>query len=79
MPLGVVKSELLASEMVVDLAGDKALGAEGFFFGAPLLHAPVDVGPGVGITDYAGHDDAPQRRVGLAVTAAVEPVPFLFA
>ena len=81
MLLGVVKGEfLMAWELVVDLAGDVALeAADGFFLGAALGDAAGDVGAGAFVADHAGEHDAPQRRVGLSVAAAVEAVSFVFA
>ena len=32
-----------------------------------------------GVVDHAGHDYAPERRVGLSVATAVESVSFVFA
>ena len=47
-------------------------------FGGPevlrLGEAPRDVGLGARVGAHAGDDDAPQRMVGLTVTAPVESV-----
>lgn len=80
MLLGVVKGELLSWELVVDLSCDVALEAShGFFLGAAFVESAGDVVAGSLVADHAGDDDVPERRVRLAVTAAVEPVAFLFA
>ena len=50
-----------------------------FLDGLALGGAPGHIGLGAGVAGHAGHDDLPQRGVGLAVPAAVEAVADLFA
>ena len=44
-----------------------------------LVEAARDVGAGAGVGAHAGEHDPPQRMVGLAVPAAVEPMPACLA
>ena len=59
--------------MSIDLAGDVALQyADDFGLGAPFLDPTLEVGRGLGVMGNADHGDAPQRAVGLTITAAIE-------
>jgi hypothetical protein len=59
---------------VVDLAGDVALeDADDVGLRLAFLEAAGDVGPRARVGTHPGDDYDPQRRVGLAVAAAVEP------
>ena len=62
-------------EDLVDLAGEVAFeAADGFAAGFAFGDAAGEVVAGAGIPAQAGQSDAVERGVGLAVTAAVEPV-----
>src|SRR6266513_1361803 len=64
------------AEVAVDLAGDIPLqAADDLPLRQALLGAPLDIGPGRGMRAHPGDHDPPQRLAGLAVAAAVEPVP----
>src|SRR6266487_3156609 len=64
------------AEVAVDLAGDIPLqAADDLPLRQALLGAPLDVGAGSRVGPHPGDHDPPQRLVGLAVAAAVEPVP----
>ena len=64
----------------VELSCDVALEAsERLFLREAFLGSAVDVLPRSRVVDHARHDDPPERCVGLAVTAAVEAVSFVFA
>src|SRR3954470_12869683 len=63
------------SDAVVDLPSHVALeAAHDLLLRHALLGAPLDVGPGAGVTAHPHQHDLPQGAVGLAVTAPVEPV-----
>src|SRR5947209_7798416 len=57
--------EELTCDVALQTAHDLGLGQS-------LRSPPFDVGPGRSVTAHAHQDDGPQRRVGLAVPAAVE-------
>src|SRR5512132_658155 len=60
----------------VDLAGHVAFqAADDLALGQSLGGAAGEVGLGPRVVVHADQDDAPQRVVGLAVAAAIEPVP----
>src|SRR4029453_19326101 len=60
---------------VVDLAGDEPLeAADDLPFGLALGGAPGHVGAGARIPAQPAHGDHPQRAVGVAVAASVQPV-----
>jgi hypothetical protein len=60
----------------VDLAGHVAFqAADDLALGQSLGGAAGDVGLGPRVVVHADQDDAPQRVVGLAVAAPIEPVP----
>src|SRR5215467_10958368 len=64
------------AEVAVDLAGDIPLqAADDLPLRQAFLDAPLDVGAGSGMGPHPGDHDPPQRLVGFAVAAAVEPVP----
>src|ERR1700683_3993594 len=64
------------AELAVDLAGDVPLqAADDFFLGESFLAAAVGVGAGGRVRVHPDDHDPPQRAVGPAVAAAVEPVP----
>ena len=61
--------------MVVDLAGDVAFQtAQDVELGQALLGPPLDLGPGRWMATHADQGDPPQRVVGMAVAAAIQPV-----
>src|SRR5215211_1487120 len=63
-------------EQVPEAAGEVALEAADGFFGALALGAFAgDVVLGLGVAAQAGDGDAVDRRVDLAVAAAVSPDP----
>src|ERR1700761_3740420 len=76
---GSCGSSEAVAEVAVDLAGDVSLqAADDFFLRQSLRGAPFGVGAGGRVTRPGaepGDHDPPQRVVGLAVAAAVEPVP----
>jgi hypothetical protein len=62
------------SEVVVDLSGDVALEhSDDLFLGQAFFASPLYVGAGAWVCAHAGNHDVPQRCVGLAVAAGVEP------
>ena len=64
-----------SAQVGVDLARDVAFqAADDFLLGFPLGCAASGVGAGSPGGAHAGEHDPPQGVVGLAVTAAVEPV-----
>ena len=66
----------VASEMLVDLAGDVTLeDADDLWLLSSFIEASCDVGAGTRVAAHAREHDAPQRMVGLSVPAAVEPMP----
>jgi hypothetical protein len=70
----------VASEMLVDLAGDVTLeDADDLRLRSSLIEASCDVGAGTHVAVHAREHDAPQRMVGLSVPAAVETMPDGFA
>src|SRR5271155_5399977 len=63
---------LAAWQVAVELAGDVALqDADDVALRASLLHLALEVGDGPRVVRDAHHDDAPDRRVLLAVPTAV--------
>ena len=63
------------AEVAVDLAGDIPLqAADDLPLRQAFLGAPLDVGAGSRVGPHPGDHDPPQRLVGFAVAAAVEPV-----
>ena len=61
-----------------EFAGDVALeAADDLGFGQAFFGASFDVVLGGLVVRHAHDDDAPQRGVGVAVAAAVEPVPLV--
>ena len=78
MLLWAVKPHFLVRQEAVDLSDDVALeAAHRLFLGQAVLGAAIDLLGGARVIDHAGDHDVPQGRVGLAIAAAVEPVPFL--
>jgi hypothetical protein len=60
---------------VVDLTGEVALdAAHDLGFGQAFLGPPFDIGTGAGTEPHPDHGQV-QRHVGVAVAAAVQPVP----
>src|SRR5580700_11185592 len=65
-----------AGDELVDLAGDVALqAADDLAAGLAFCPAAGDVVPGALVAGEPDHDDPPERVVGLAVAALVQPVP----
>ena len=65
-----------AGEVSPGLAGDVALeDPDDLPLGEALLDAAFHVAAGAGVAAHPGHDDPPERVVGLAVAAGVEPMP----
>ena len=63
-------------EELPDVAGEVSFEAAERFSGALSFGAFAgDVGLGLGVAAGAGDGDAMQRRVELAVAAAIEPLP----
>ena len=59
---------------MIDLAGDVALeDPDDLGVGAALFQAAFHVGLGAGIGTQSRDHHAPERRVGLVVTATIEP------
>src|SRR3712207_6246126 len=74
-PVGRAHPLRRGAEMAEDLAGDVAFeAADDLGLGLALDRAPADVVEGRRMAAHA-RDDAVQGGVGLAVAAAVEPVP----
>ena len=64
--------DLSARQEAVDLAGDVALqDADDLMLGLSFFDATLEVELCLGVMGDAHHDDAPQRAVGLAVSAIV--------
>ena len=64
------------TELAVDLARDVPFqAADDLFLRQSFFAAPVSVGAGSRAGSQPDDHDPPQRAVGLAVAAAVEPVP----
>src|SRR5215204_5070873 len=65
-----------AGEVSPGLAGDVALeDPDDLSLGEALLDAAFDLAAGAGVAAHPGHDDPPERVVGLAVAAGVETMP----
>jgi hypothetical protein len=63
------------SEVLVDLAGDVTLeDPDDLGFGSSLGEPAGDVCAGAFVAAHTGEHDAPERMVGVAVPAAVEPM-----
>ena len=61
---------------VVDLTGEVALdAAHNLGFGQAFLGPPFDIGTGAGTEPHPDDNGQVQRLVGVAVAAAVQPVP----
>jgi hypothetical protein len=71
-----VKCLEVGDEGVVDLAGQVALdAAHDLRFGQAFLGPPFDLGAGAGTEPHPDHHGQVQGPVGVAVAAAVQPVP----
>src|SRR4029453_18964312 len=71
-----VKCLEVGDEGVVDLAGQVALdAAHDLRFGQAFLGPPFDIGAGAGTEPHPDHHGQVQGPVGVAVAAAVQPVP----
>ena len=80
MLLWAVKPKFVVRKEAVDLSGDVALEtSHGFLLWSAFLPASIDVFGGARVVDHAGDHDVPEGRVGLTVTAAVEPVSLVLA
>jgi hypothetical protein len=72
---GSCRSGKVRHDCLVDFAGDEAFEAAHDLFGGQALGGPTgDVVLGALIAAHPDQHDAPQRIVGLAVTATVEAV-----
>src|SRR5262249_60334615 len=73
---GSRKGSALSAERGVNLARDVPLqAADDLLLRQSFFAAAVSVGAGGRVRPHPDEHDPPQRAVGLAVTAAVEPVP----